>query len=111
MNKVRVKYSMFAFKAIDNPKLCNKYILGHVKVLTDYGIENITSNNNSWTLNPDVYCLGFMSDANELLGGIRIQLANDQFPLPIETAIGYTEDKIYKSRENRCVNYTAIAVL
>lgn len=92
----KIKYKVFAFKAVDEPKLCEDYIRGHVKVLTDYGIENITSNNNSWTVNPDVYCLGLISENNELLGGIRIQLANGVYPLPIEDAIGDVEDRIYE---------------
>ena len=95
MNKEGQTYRVFAFKAVDEPKLCEDYIRGHVKVLTDYGIENITSNNNSWTVNPDVYCLGLISGDNELLGGIRIQLANGVYPLPIEDAIGDVEDRIY----------------
>lgn len=95
MNNKGCKYRVFTFRAIDSPKLCEEYINGHVKILTDFGIENITSNNNSWTLNPDVYCLGLISENNELLGGIRIQLANGIDPLPIEYAIGSMENKIY----------------
>ncbi|NQX96435.1 MAG: hypothetical protein HRT73_00955 [Flavobacteriales bacterium] len=88
-------YKVFAFRAVDEPDLCKQYIAGHTKVLIDYGIANITSNNNSWTENPDIYCLGLCSETDELLGGIRIQLANGKFPLPIEEAIGHMDEKIY----------------
>lgn len=90
------KYRVFAFRAIDNPKLCEEYIHGHIRVLLDYGIENITSNNQDWVKNPDVYCLGLETYDGELLGGIRIQLANGRFPLPIEDAIGYVEEQIHE---------------
>lgn len=95
-------YTVFAFRAVDEPELCEQYIKGHIKILTDYGITNITSNNNAWTNNPNIYCLGLKNNKDELLGGIRIQLANGIQPLPIEDAIGYLDKSIYK-----IINYYA----
>jgi len=95
MSKIEHKFKVLAFRAKDEPELCQQYLVGHVKVLTDFGIANITSNNNSWVNNPNIYCLGLFSLSNELLGGIRIQLANGRNPLPIEDAIGYMESNIY----------------
>ncbi len=89
-------YKVFAYRAIDQPDLCEQYIAGHVKVLTDYGITNITSNNNTWTKNPHIYCIGLKEvNSNILLGGIRIQLADGLYPLPVENAIGYMDSNIY----------------
>jgi ribosomal protein S18 acetylase RimI-like enzyme len=88
-------YKVIGFKAVDNPEICKEYIAGHTKILTDYGIKNITSNNNSWINNKDIYCLALKSQNGELLGGIRIQLANDIYPLPIEDAIGHIDSSIY----------------
>jgi len=98
-------YKIFAFRAIDEPKLCDQYVTGHVKVLTDYGIKNITSNNNTWINNPHIYCLGLKDiETNELLGGIRIQLADGKDPLPVEVAIGHLDNNIYTMVENYAYN-------
>lgn len=98
------KYRVFVFRAVDKPELCEEYIHGHIRVLLDYGIENITSNNQDWVKNPDVYCLGLETLDGELLGGIRIQLANGVFPLPIEDAIGYVEQQIHNVVEHYALN-------
>lgn len=96
MNNLEHKYEVFAFRAIDEPEICLQYLEGHVKVLTDWGIDNITSNNKKWIENPHIYCLGLKkSNTNELLAGIRIQLANGLFPLPVEDAVGYMDNRIY----------------
>jgi hypothetical protein len=89
-------FKMFAYRAVDEPELCNQYILGHVKVLTDFGIENITSNNNTWIKNPHIYCIGLKDvETNDLLGGIRIQIADGISPLPVEDAIGQLDSRVY----------------
>ncbi|MBI4946321.1 MAG: hypothetical protein HY840_07970 [Bacteroidetes bacterium] len=85
-----------AYRAIDESATCKEYIKGHVQVLKDYGIENITSNNNHWINNPNVYCFIATDESNELVGGIRIQVANGIFPLPIEGAIGKMDARIYE---------------
>lgn len=90
-------YKVFAFRAVDEQELCDQYIDGHIKVLTDYGITNITSNNETWTKNKYIYCIGLKEIGNDsLLGGIRIQLADGKYPLPVEDAIGYLDNNIYK---------------
>ncbi|PCJ26329.1 MAG: hypothetical protein COA97_05980 [Flavobacteriales bacterium] len=104
MNSIEHQYKIFAFRAIDEPELCKQYIEGHIKVLTDYGIANITSNNNSWVTNPNIYCLGLWSESKELLGGIRIQLADGKNLLPIEEAIGYMENDIYNIVKTYALN-------
>jgi len=96
MKNNKSKYEIFAFRAVDEPDLCDKYIVGHIKVLTDFGVTNITSNNNTWRFNPHVYCLGLINPkTQELLGGIRIQLADGVNPLPVEDAIGYMDNTVY----------------
>ena len=89
-------FNIWAFRAIDEVDLCKEYIKGHIKVLTDYGITNITSNNNLWVENPNMYGVVLTdSETNELLGGIRVQISDEIFPLPVETAIGKMDNKIY----------------
>src|SRR5665213_1736070 len=98
MSKVKNKKSfrMWAYRAIDEAGLCEEYIKGHVKVLTDYGITNITSNNNTWVENKHIYCIVAEDlDTKELVGGIRIQIADGTFALPVEKAIGKIDARIY----------------
>ncbi len=85
-----------AFKATDEPALCRQYSEGHVQVLKDYGIINITSNNNEWATLPEVYCIVAYNEDDEMVGGIRVQGADGVHKLPVERAIGYMDPSIYK---------------
>jgi hypothetical protein len=89
-------FRLWAFRAIDEKELCDEYIKGHVKVLADYGISSITSNNKIWVENPFMYCVVIEDDVTkELLGGIRIQIADGISVLPVEKAIGNMDPRIY----------------
>jgi hypothetical protein len=88
-----IKFS--AFRAVDDKALCKEYIEGHVKVLTDYGITNVTSNNPTWLENPNIYCVVARNESGELVGGIRVQVVDGIHPLPVEIAIGDVEPNIY----------------
>ena len=71
-------FNIWAFRAIDQMELCKEYIKGHIKVLADYGISSITSNNSLWIENANMYCVVAKdSITQELLGGIRIQIADE----------------------------------
>ena len=89
---MKLKFS--AFKAIDNSKYCELFIEGHVSVLKDYGITNITTNNNSWIFNPNVYCVVALLE-NEIVGGIRIQISDEHTLLPVEEAISKMDKGIH----------------
>lgn len=98
MDKEKVYNSFYicAFRAIDDAELCKEYIEGHVKVLTDYGITNVTSNNNLWINNPNMFCVVLMdAKTKELLGGIRVQVSDEIFSLPVEIAISKMDDRIH----------------
>lgn len=83
-----------AFKAIDNIDACMKFKDGHVQVLEDYGITNITTNNDLWMKNPNMYCV--IAELNgEMVGGIRIQISDEKTLLPVESAIGKMDNGIY----------------
>lgn len=89
--KVRVRI----VRAIDDVEATEKYIYGHHKVLESYGITKVTSADRSWALNPHVYLILFESlDDFRVLGGGRIQLRTENFPLPFETAIVDIDSKI-----------------
>jgi len=86
-----------AFHAPSDPETCQKYIEGHVKVLKDYGITNITSNNNEWVNWDFVYGIVAEDHEGNLLGGIRAQLAHESQMLPVEKAIGKIDPNIHQS--------------
>jgi hypothetical protein len=86
---------MRAYRAIDEIETCKEYMEGHVRVLVDYGIVNITSNNNTWMENPHIYCVIARDDSGEMVGGIRVQVADGIHPLPIELAVGDVEPRIF----------------
>ncbi|MCC6721122.1 MAG: hypothetical protein IT243_02900 [Bacteroidia bacterium] len=94
-----------AFRAIDEPDTCIRYRDGHVSVLKDYGITNITTNNDEWMKNPNIY--GIVAEIYpdmEVVGGIRVQKSDEQNWLPVEKAISKMDPRIHdivkKYREN-----------
>lgn len=85
-----------AFKAIDNHEYCERFLEGHVRVLEDYGITNITTNNRKWMDMDNVHVIVALSeDTKTIVGGIRVHVANDETPLPVEKAIGEMDSRIH----------------
>lgn len=97
LDRIKLK----AFRAVLNPDLCEEYVEGHSKVLSDLGIKGVTSAKAEWTQNPYSYVIGAWSEnTGNLIGGARIDVAGDGYNLPIESAVGYKDDKIYQIVEN-----------
>ncbi len=91
-----MKIRMRSFKATDDKESCIRYLEGHVKVLQDYGITNITTNNSKWIDYDSVYGIVAESlDGKELFGGVRVHCADDIHSLPVEEAIGTMDKRIY----------------
>ncbi len=90
-----MKLKFIAFKAIDHPDLCERYIEGHIQVLINYGITNITSNNKEWTTWDCVYCVIAEKEDGTIVGGVRVQVADGAHRLPVELAVGKMDEKIY----------------
>lgn len=89
------------FRAIDDIESCKKFAEGHGNVLKDYGVTKVTSAKHDWFYNPDVYvALVLSEDEKEVFGGERVHLANDDYPLPIESAVGMVEPGIYNLVKN-----------
>lgn len=85
-----------AFRAIDDPTSCQKFIEGHKMVLEHHGIIKVTSSNNEWANNPAVFVIVVETlDGHKLYGGARVHAADGITRLPIEEATGYIDDKIY----------------
>ncbi|HRN40799.1 MAG TPA: hypothetical protein PK649_01845 [Vicingus sp.] len=90
-------YKVTAFKAIDNPTLCDEYIEGHITVLKEYGVPMVTSGKPIWNTNPNVYCvIAQRSDNGKMIGGIRLQIADGITPLPVEEAISPLDKGIHE---------------
>lgn len=85
-----------AFRATEDEATCHKFIQGHKKVLSIYGIENITTNTEEWIYNPSIFVIVVESaDGEKLYGGARVQCSDGIHPLPIEEATGKMDPKIY----------------
>lgn len=66
-------------------------------MLADYGITNITTNNTVWIDNPFIYVVIAQTlDGSEILGGVRVHIADGKIPLPLETAIGRMDGRVYE---------------
>lgn len=90
-----------AFRAIDDLQTCQKYIEGHRRVLSIYGIENITSNTDDWPYNPSIFVIVVESaDGEKLYGGARVQAANGIIQLPIEEATSEMDNRIHEVIRN-----------
>ncbi|WP_442590993.1 hypothetical protein ACSBL2_07150 [Pedobacter sp. AW31-3R] len=84
------------FRAPDDPEACSKFIVGHKRLLELYGITQITSNVQEWV--EDYKTIVILVEDKEtkfVYGGARIQLKTDRFELPISSAIGRYDAKIY----------------
>lgn len=86
MGNTKLKISVF--RALENPRLCEKYVEGHARVLAIYGITMITSAKAVWIDDPNTYVILVESENGEkLYGGARIQVAEGTYELPIENAV------------------------
>lgn len=85
-----------AFRAIDEPERCEKFVKGHADVLRQYGVTKVTSSNNDWALNPFVYVVTVeLQDTGEVVSGLRIHIAHPNYPLPMELAVSQVDHKIF----------------
>lgn len=92
-----LKLKMRAFRAMNNIPACEEFLEGHVRVLEDYGITNISTNNRKWMGLTSVYVITATDESTgKVVGGIRVHIADGKEPLPVEHAIGYMDDKVYK---------------
>lgn len=85
-----------AFRAIDDPKTCEKFIEGHAHVLTSIGVKKVTSSKDEWMYNPAAFVLIVESlDGESVYGGARVHVAGGSQLLPIEEATGKMDPKIF----------------
>lgn len=101
-----MKLTILAYRAIDNNELNKRFIEGHKRVLTDYGVTNITSYKHSWTENPSVYCVVAIDDENEMVGGVRFHVADGKTYLPLEVALTNLDPRIHAFVERLGIHST-----
>ena len=92
-----LKIKLHAFGAAKDRASCEDFLSGHQKVLKDYGIENITTNSESWFDNPNVYgVLAVDQQTGEIVGGIRVHKADGAHLLPVEEAVGDLDPAVHE---------------
>ena len=83
------------FKAPDDPEACEKFIVGHKKLLEIYGITQITSNRQDWVEDFNtIVILVEDSQTRKVYGGARLQISMPGNLLPIETALSKYDKNI-----------------
>lgn len=88
------KITFRSFTAIKDQETCEEYLHGHVQVLQDYGITNITTNNRHWMSLPNVHGIVAIDEEGKIVGGVRVHIADGVHPLPVEKAVGYMDPKV-----------------
>lgn len=84
-----------AFRAIDDPERCHSFAKGHANVLKEYGVTKVTSANNQWMFNPYVYVVVVeLADSGQIVSGLRLHIAHEDYPLPMEQAVAPVDQRI-----------------
>ena len=94
-----------AYRAIDDPDTCIRYAQEHRKVLEGFNLANITTNNSDWAHDPYTFVVIAESEkTGNMLGGIRIKIADGINPLPVEEAVHHFDPKISEIVEHHIKN-------
>lgn len=84
-----------SFSPRNNTEFSEQFRLGHQRVLSDYGIENVTSNSVLWANNKHVHALVALNlEDNSVVGGIRIHMLEDGDYLPVMMALNYIDPNV-----------------
>jgi hypothetical protein len=86
-SKEKAFVSIKAFRAIDEPELCDRFIEGHARVLTSVGVTQVSSSTHDWKYNPAAYVILCESqDGEKVYGGARVHALGGTQDLPMEEA-------------------------
>lgn len=94
-----LKLTMKAFRAPEEPGLCREFVRQHRKVLEDFGITNVTTNNERWLDDPNAIIIVAMNEEFGMMGGIRLQLATERHLLPMEEALLKFDPQVHDALE------------
>ena len=96
LNRDLPEVRLRAFRAIDEPETCLKFLKGHEEVLSHIGVKKVTSSTPEWMHNPAAFVIIVESlDKSRVYGGFRIHIAGGTESLPIEQATGHLDPKVY----------------
>lgn len=96
-----------AFKAIDDPESCAKFVKGHGDILTAIGVNKVTSSSPTWVDNPGTFVLVVEDpETNAVLGGARVDTSFGTTKLPISDATSYMDPKVDDLIAKEAVNGT-----
>jgi len=102
------KYALKKLQSIcfpaTNEELCHKFLAGHRVALAKNGILNITSNNDEWIGNSNIYCLMISNEENLPIAGLRIEHFSDQRNMPIQDIADELTEKINSFVEKKIPN-------
>jgi len=85
------------FRAPDDYEACEKFIIGHKKLLEIFGITKITSNRQDWVDDYNTTVILVEDKETKVVyGGARLQVVSGKYPLPIEIALGKYDNGIYE---------------
>ena len=98
MEENLLKIDIRAFRAIDNPALCDDYIEGHRRILDVYGVSKVTSASTDYKHDPSTYIIIIYDseDPSKIYGGARVQIRTEALPMPMEGAIAILDQSIYQ---------------
>lgn len=97
LNKDKPSVRLRAFRAIDDPGTCEKFIEGHTQVLSNIGITKVTSSRHDWMYNPAAFVMVVESlDGERVYGGARVHVAGGNQLLPIETATSSLDATVFE---------------
>ncbi len=83
-----------AFRAPDEPALCQEFLQEHTQVLADFGIPQTVAPDISWTSDPHCFVIVALHKDLGMVGGIRLQLDKPGKPLPMEHTIEKMDPRI-----------------
>lgn len=93
-----------AFRAVDEPALCETYLMEHARVLSDIGVISALPPDKAWTRDPATVVLAAFHDVHGMVAGVRIQAASHTRALPIEHYLAPLDPRIQHVLADLAVN-------
>ncbi|MEL6534198.1 MAG: hypothetical protein AAFQ98_02240 [Bacteroidota bacterium] len=87
-------------KAIDLPEMGYDYHVKQVNILKKFGVNGVSSIKKSWRKSPYSHMLTAETDNNELVAGIRIDIHNDNYAIPMKDALGNSVPEVGEKIRN-----------
>ena len=96
------KLRIWAFRAVDNPEACERFVKGHQEVLENHGVTNVVTAQPEWANDDHVWVVLVDSpDGKKTYGGARVHKASGTNQLPIQEAISYLDPSINEFVKDR----------